>query len=237
MISKKTAVRAGASFFAVPAAMVMAAGPSLAAGSDVIVTNTETVQAYLSATGRLDVARVYDQLALKGKGKVSVSNPVETKGLRNLDSFGGFEVKDGNVVGTYEVDGDLLRAVDPGSQPGTGRAPVHLGGTLIPHLTDHHTHLGLTDQRALFASDAAPTGWTGADQAGVQPGDVVAVWGAGGVGQMAARAAMLMGAERVVVIDRGRVAGEFRPSEMSVHELVEQMRHVAETGRLQEAPA
>jgi putative membrane protein len=112
VISKKTAVRAGASFFAVPAALVMAAGPSLAAGGDVIVTNTETVQAYLSATGRLDVARVYDQLALKGKGKVSVSNPVETKGLRNLDSFGGFEVKDGNVVGTYEVDGEQrLRTV------------------------------------------------------------------------------------------------------------------------------
>jgi threonine dehydrogenase-like Zn-dependent dehydrogenase len=58
------------------------------------------------------------------------------------------------------------------------------------------------DLRALFASDAAPTGWTGAHQAEVQPGDVVAVWGAGGVGQMAARASMLLGAERVVVIDR-----------------------------------
>jgi simple sugar transport system ATP-binding protein len=41
--------------------------------------------------------------------------------------------------------------------------------------------------------------------------------------------------ERVIVIDRGRLAGEFRPSEMTVHELVEQMRHVAETGRLQGA--
>jgi threonine dehydrogenase-like Zn-dependent dehydrogenase len=61
---------------------------------------------------------------------------------------------------------------------------------------------GVSDERALFASDAAPTGWTGAHQAEVRPGDVVAVWGAGGVGQMAARAAMLMGAERVVVIDR-----------------------------------
>jgi simple sugar transport system ATP-binding protein len=40
-------------------------------------------------------------------------------------------------------------------------------------------------------------------------------------------------AERVIVIDRGRVAGEFRPSEMTVHELVEQMRHVAETGVLE----
>jgi threonine dehydrogenase-like Zn-dependent dehydrogenase len=61
---------------------------------------------------------------------------------------------------------------------------------------------GVSDERALFASDAAPTGWTGAHQAGVEPGDIVAVWGAGGVGQMAARAAMVMGAERVVVIDR-----------------------------------
>jgi threonine dehydrogenase-like Zn-dependent dehydrogenase len=60
----------------------------------------------------------------------------------------------------------------------------------------------VSDERALFASDAAPTGWMGADLGGVQPGDVVAVWGAGGVGQMAARAALLLGAERVVVIDR-----------------------------------
>jgi threonine dehydrogenase-like Zn-dependent dehydrogenase len=58
------------------------------------------------------------------------------------------------------------------------------------------------DLTALFASDAASTGWTGADQIGVQPGDVVAVWGAGAVGQMAARAALLKGAERVIVIDR-----------------------------------
>ncbi|MGL5930543.1 MAG: zinc-dependent alcohol dehydrogenase [Dermatophilaceae bacterium] len=58
------------------------------------------------------------------------------------------------------------------------------------------------DVSAAFASDAVPTGWTGADLGGVGPGDVVAVWGAGGVGQMAARAAQLLGAERVVVIDR-----------------------------------
>ena len=58
------------------------------------------------------------------------------------------------------------------------------------------------DVSAAFASDAVPTGFTGADLGGVGPGDVVAVWGAGGVGQMAARAASLLGAERVVVIDR-----------------------------------
>ena len=57
---------------------------------------------------------------------------------------------------------------------------------------------GVDDMTALFASDAAPTGWTGADQTEVMPGDVVAVWGAGGVGQMAAAAAQLMGAERVM---------------------------------------
>ncbi|MGY1750236.1 zinc-dependent alcohol dehydrogenase [Modestobacter sp. SYSU DS0511] len=61
---------------------------------------------------------------------------------------------------------------------------------------------GVSDTRALFASDAASTGWMGADLAGTKPGDVVAVWGAGGVGQMAARAAMLLGAEQVVVLDR-----------------------------------
>jgi threonine dehydrogenase-like Zn-dependent dehydrogenase len=60
----------------------------------------------------------------------------------------------------------------------------------------------VSDERALFASDAASTGWMGADLGGVKPGDVVAVWGAGAVGQMAARAAILLGAERVIVIDR-----------------------------------
>ncbi|KZB83754.1 zinc-dependent alcohol dehydrogenase [Amycolatopsis regifaucium] len=61
---------------------------------------------------------------------------------------------------------------------------------------------GVDDLSALFASDSVPTGWMGADLGGVQPGDVVAVWGCGAVGQMAARAAQLLGAERVFVIDR-----------------------------------
>ncbi|UJW30439.1 glutathione-dependent formaldehyde dehydrogenase [Saccharothrix sp. AJ9571] len=61
---------------------------------------------------------------------------------------------------------------------------------------------GVDDHSALFASDAVPTGWMGADLGGVREGDVVAVWGCGAVGQMAARAAMLLGAERVISIDR-----------------------------------
>lgn len=61
---------------------------------------------------------------------------------------------------------------------------------------------GLTDEQVLFASDAMPTGYMGADLCGIRPGDVVAVWGCGGVGQMAMRAAFLLGAERVIAIDR-----------------------------------
>ncbi|MEO7262446.1 MAG: zinc-dependent alcohol dehydrogenase [Jatrophihabitantaceae bacterium] len=60
---------------------------------------------------------------------------------------------------------------------------------------------GVDDLTALFASDAAPTGWMGADLGGVQPGDVVAIWGAGAVGQLAAQAATLLGAAEVIVID------------------------------------
>jgi threonine dehydrogenase-like Zn-dependent dehydrogenase len=54
----------------------------------------------------------------------------------------------------------------------------------------------------LFASDSAATGWTGADLGNVGPGDIVAIWGAGGVGQMAAAAALAKRADRVIVIDR-----------------------------------
>ncbi len=61
---------------------------------------------------------------------------------------------------------------------------------------------GVSDEAALFASDSAPTGWMGAELGGVQAGDTVAVWGCGAVGQMAARAAMLLGADRVIAIDR-----------------------------------
>ena len=61
---------------------------------------------------------------------------------------------------------------------------------------------GVRDEQALFLSDAAPTGFMGADFCNIQPGDVIAVWGAGGVGQMAAQSAFLLGAERVIVIDR-----------------------------------
>ncbi len=61
---------------------------------------------------------------------------------------------------------------------------------------------GVRDESALFASDALPTGYMGADLCNIRPGDTVAVWGAGGVGQMAIQSAYLLGAERVIAIDR-----------------------------------
>lgn len=63
---------------------------------------------------------------------------------------------------------------------------------------------GVSDEQALFLSDAVPTGFMGADFCEIAEGDTVAVWGAGGVGLMAAKSARLLGAERVLVIDRFR---------------------------------
>ncbi len=61
---------------------------------------------------------------------------------------------------------------------------------------------GVSDESAVFVSDGFPTGFMAADMCNIQPGDIVAVWGAGGVGQMAIRSAYLLGASRVIAIDR-----------------------------------
>jgi threonine dehydrogenase-like Zn-dependent dehydrogenase len=60
---------------------------------------------------------------------------------------------------------------------------------------------GLTDEQVLFLSDIFPTGYMAADFCHIQPGDTIAVWGCGPVGQMAIRSAFLLGAERVIAID------------------------------------
>src|SRR5436190_12792454 len=59
----------------------------------------------------------------------------------------------------------------------------------------------LTDEQVLFLGDIFPTGWQAAVQCDIQPTDTVAIWGAGPVGQMAIRSAVLLGARQVVVID------------------------------------
>ncbi len=60
----------------------------------------------------------------------------------------------------------------------------------------------LTDDQVLLLSDIFPTGYMGAEMCGIEPGDVIAVFGAGPVGQLAIASARLLGAERVIAIDR-----------------------------------
>jgi threonine dehydrogenase-like Zn-dependent dehydrogenase len=60
----------------------------------------------------------------------------------------------------------------------------------------------LPDEKVLFLSDIFPTGYMGAEMCDIEPGDTVAVWGAGPVGLFAMKSAYLLGAERVIAIDR-----------------------------------
>ena len=70
----------------------------------------------------------------------------------------------------------------------------------------------LDDEQVLFLSDIFPTGWMAAENCDIQPGDTVAVWGCGPVGQFSIKSAYLLGAERVIAIDwveeRLRMAAE-----------------------------
>ena len=82
-----------------------------------------------------------------------------------------------------------------GSQAEYIRVPfADLGAIKVP---DH-----LPDEQLLPISDAFPTGYMGADLCDIQPGDTVAVWGCGPVGLFTIRSAYLLGAERVIAIDR-----------------------------------
>ena len=60
----------------------------------------------------------------------------------------------------------------------------------------------LPDEKVLFLSDIFPTGYMAAENAGIEPGDTVAVWGCGPVAQMAIQSAWMFGAGRVIAIDR-----------------------------------
>lgn len=61
---------------------------------------------------------------------------------------------------------------------------------------------GFTDEQVLFLSDIFPTAYMAAEACDIQPGDTVAVWGCGPVGQLTVKSAYLLGAERVIAIDR-----------------------------------
>jgi threonine dehydrogenase-like Zn-dependent dehydrogenase len=60
----------------------------------------------------------------------------------------------------------------------------------------------LTDEQVLFLSDVFPTGYMGAEMCDIKPGDTIAIWGCGPIGQFSIRSAFLLGAERVIAIDQ-----------------------------------
>ena len=62
----------------------------------------------------------------------------------------------------------------------------------------------LRDEQVLFLSDIFPTGFMAAENCNIQPGDTIAVWGCGPVGLLAMKSAFMLGAERVIAIDRVR---------------------------------
>jgi len=82
----------------------------------------------------------------------------------------------------------------PGGQAEYVRVPFSdVGPIVIPD--------GLEDDKVLFLSDILPTGWMAAENAQIEPGDTVAVWGCGPVGLFAVQSAFKMGAHRVIAID------------------------------------
>ena len=82
-----------------------------------------------------------------------------------------------------------------GGQAEYVRVPfADIGAFLLPD--------SVSDEQAVFLADVLPTGFMAADNCGIEPGDTVAVWGCGPVGLMAMKSAFMLGAERVIAIDR-----------------------------------
>jgi threonine dehydrogenase-like Zn-dependent dehydrogenase len=82
----------------------------------------------------------------------------------------------------------------PGGQAEYVRVPfIDVGALVVP--------TGLPDERVLFLGDVFPTGFMAAENCVIRPGDVIAVWGCGPVGQFAIQSAFMLGAERVIAID------------------------------------
>ncbi len=110
----KTMHTIGAGIAALAIGAVSLAPAAIAAedSGDVDVVNTETVQVYVNPDGEVASSRVYEQLSFTGDGTVTVANPVEQSGLRNLDGFSGVSAEDGLQEVEVEVDGyERLRSV------------------------------------------------------------------------------------------------------------------------------
>jgi threonine dehydrogenase-like Zn-dependent dehydrogenase len=113
------------------------------------------------------------------------SNPVENQDL--TEKMFGHPV--GGLFGYSHLTGGYA-----GGQAEYVRVPFSdIGPIVIPDDMD--------DEQVLFLSDILPTGWMAAENADIEMGDIVAVWGCGPVGLFAIQSALLMGAEKVIAID------------------------------------
>jgi threonine dehydrogenase-like Zn-dependent dehydrogenase len=113
------------------------------------------------------------------------SNPVETQ--EPSEKLYGHAM--GGIFGYSHMTGGY-----PGGQAEYVRVPFSdVGPIVIPD--------GMEDDEVLFLSDILPTGWMAAENAAIEPGDTVAVWGCGPVGLFSVQAAKLMGAEQIIAID------------------------------------
>lgn len=113
------------------------------------------------------------------------SNPVETQDM----SEALFGQAMGGLFGYSHLTGGYS-----GGQAEYVRVPFSdVGPVVIPD--------GLEDDKVLFLSDILPTGWMAAENADIEKGDTVAVWGCGPVGLFAIQSALYMGAHRVIAID------------------------------------
>ena len=117
-------------------------------------------------------------------GNCENSNP------ENYGPEGGVLTEKGGALFGYT---DLYGGID-GGQAQYARVPyADYGPRKVPD--------NLTDEQVLFLTDIFPTGYTGIDWGMVKGGETVAIFGAGPVGQMAAKSAFLRGAARVVIVD------------------------------------
>jgi threonine dehydrogenase-like Zn-dependent dehydrogenase len=113
------------------------------------------------------------------------SNPATTSDMS--ETLYGYPM--GGALGYAHLTGGYA-----GGQAEYLRVPYSdVGPVVIPE--------GLTDDQVLFLSDILPTGWMAAENAEIEPGDTVAVWGCGPVGLFAIQSALIMGAHRVIAID------------------------------------
>lgn len=114
----------------------------------------------------------------------------ERSNPRNYGPDGGIaEGKGGGLFGYTDLYGG-----HDGGQAEAARVPwIDATARRVPE--------DVPDERVLFASDILPTGWAGVEWAGVQPGETVAIFGAGPVGLATAKIAWLRGAGRVVLVD------------------------------------